>query len=59
MRKCESELKELKMGIHADRLSCQCFVANQLRLLLAQAAYLIDDYFAAVCSRDSIGYCSG
>ena len=37
----EHPIKELKVGIHADRLSCHRFVANQFRLLLAQAAYLL------------------
>ncbi len=42
-RGCESEhrIKELKLGIQADRLSCSTFVANQFRLLLAQAAYIL------------------
>jgi Transposase DDE domain group 1 len=42
-RGCESEhrIKELKLGIKADRLSCSSFVANQFRLLLAQAAYIL------------------
>jgi hypothetical protein len=37
----EHPIKELKLGIEADRLSCHSFVANQFRLLLAQAAYLL------------------
>jgi hypothetical protein len=37
----EHPIKELKLGIQADRLSCNSFVANQFRLLLAQAAYLL------------------
>lgn len=37
----EHRIKELKLGIHADRLSCHSFVANQFRLLLAQAAYIL------------------
>jgi hypothetical protein len=40
---CDSEhrIKELKLGIQADRLSCSSFVANQFRLLLSQAAYIL------------------
>ncbi len=38
---CEHRIKELKLGIAADRLSCSSFVANQFRLLLAQAAYIL------------------
>ena len=37
----EHPIKELKLGIQADRLSCRRFVTNQFRLLLAQAAYLL------------------
>ena len=37
----EHRIKELKLGIQADRLSCSNFVANQFRLQLAQAAYVL------------------
>jgi len=37
----EHRIKELKLGIQADRLSCSNFIANQFRLLLAQAAYIL------------------
>jgi Transposase DDE domain group 1 len=37
----EQRIKELKLGIQADRLSCHSFIANQFRLLLAQAAYIL------------------
>jgi Transposase DDE domain group 1 len=37
----EHRIKELKLGIAADRLSCSRFIANQFRLLLAQAAYIL------------------
>jgi hypothetical protein len=37
----EHRIKELKLGIAADRLSCSHFIANQFRLLLAQAAYVL------------------
>ena len=37
----EHRIKELKLGIKADRLSCSTFIANQFRLLLAQAAYIL------------------
>ena len=42
-RGCDSEhrIKELLLGIKADRLSCSTFIANQFRLLLAQAAYIL------------------
>ena len=37
----EHRIKELKLGIQADRLSCTNFIANQFRLLLSQAAYIL------------------
>jgi Transposase DDE domain group 1 len=37
----EHRIKEVKLGIQADRLSCHNFIANQFRLLLAQAAYIL------------------
>lgn len=37
----EHRIRELKLGIQADCLSCHTFIANQFRLLLAQAAYIL------------------
>jgi hypothetical protein len=37
----EHRIKELKLGLQADRLSCHRFCANQFRLFLTQAAYLL------------------
>jgi Transposase DDE domain group 1 len=37
----EHRIKELKLGIRADRLSCGSFIANQFRLLLSQTAYIL------------------
>ena len=37
----EHRIKELKLGINADRLSCHQFLANQFRLFLSQAAYIL------------------
>jgi len=37
----EHRIKELKLGIKADRLSCSSFIPNQFRLLLSQAAYIL------------------
>lgn len=37
----ENRIKELKEGLHADRLSCHRFLANQFRLLLHGAAYVL------------------
>jgi len=38
---CENRIKELKEGLYLDRLSCSSFWANQLRLLLVAAAYVL------------------
>ena len=38
---CENRIKELKDGLYLDRLSCSSFWANQLRLLLLAAAYVL------------------
>jgi hypothetical protein len=37
----ENRIKELKLGLKADRLSCHRFDANQFRLLLHTAAYCL------------------
>ncbi len=37
----EHRIKELKLGISADRLSCHKFIVNQFRLFLSQAAYIL------------------
>ena len=37
----EHTIKELKLGIKADKLSCQSFMVNQFRLFLSQAAYVL------------------
>jgi hypothetical protein len=40
----ENRIKEQQLGLFADRTSCHNFLANQFRLLLASAAYvLIED----------------
>ena len=38
---CENRIKELKNDLNADRLSCHRFVANQFRLILHAAAYVL------------------
>jgi len=38
---CENRIKELKDGLYLDRMSCSSFWANQLRLLLVAAAYVL------------------
>ncbi len=37
----EHRIKELKLGISADRLSCHKFIVNQFRLFLCQVAYIL------------------
>jgi hypothetical protein len=37
----EHRIKELKLGMNADRLSCRKFIVNQFRLFLCQAAYIL------------------
>lgn len=37
----EQRIKELKRGLKADRLSCHEYEANQFRLMLMQAAYVL------------------
>jgi hypothetical protein len=46
----ENRIKELKEGLRADRLSCHRFWANQFRLLLYAAAYLLMQAMRAMLS---------
>src|SRR5215210_5879274 len=39
----ENWIKDLKLALKADRLSCHRFIANQFRLLLHAAAYWLMD----------------
>ena len=39
----ENRIKEQQLGLFADRTSCHDFVANQFRVLLSGAAYLLLD----------------
>lgn len=38
---CENRIKEQQLGLFADRTSCHDFEANQLRVLLSAAAYVL------------------
>jgi hypothetical protein len=40
----ENRIKEQQLGLFADRTSCHKFLANQFRLLLASAAYILVDH---------------
>ncbi len=44
----ENRIKELKQGLAMDRLSCHRFWANQFRLLLHAAAYLLFQHLRAM-----------
>ena len=44
----ENRIKELKLGLHMDRLSCHRFWANQFRLLLHAAAYVLFQHLRAL-----------
>jgi hypothetical protein len=39
----ENRIKEQQLGLFADRTSCHDFVANQFRVLLSAAAYILID----------------
>lgn len=41
---CENRIKEQQLGLFADRTSCHDFAANQFRLLLSAAAYVLLDH---------------
>jgi len=40
----ENRIKEQQLGLFADRTSCRKFLANQFRLLLASAAYVLIEH---------------
>ena len=40
----ENRIKEQQLGLFADRTSCHAFGANQFRVLLAAAAYVLADH---------------
>lgn len=37
----ENRIKELKAGVHSDRMSCETFASNKVRLMLASVAYVL------------------
>jgi hypothetical protein len=39
----ENRIKEQQLGLYADRTSCHAFLANQFRVLLSAAAYVLLD----------------
>ncbi|MCH7702581.1 MAG: transposase, partial [Planctomycetes bacterium] len=44
----ENRIKEQQLGLFADRTSCHQFQANQFRLLLASAAYVLIEHLRRV-----------
>ena len=50
----ENRIKEIKAGLKADRLSCQRFWANQFRLLLHAAAYVLMQTLRARLARTEL-----
>ena len=44
----ENRIKEQQLGLFADRTSCHRFLANQFRLLLASAAYVLIEHLRQV-----------
>jgi len=49
----ENRIKEQQLALFADRTSCHAFVANQFRLLLSSAAYVLLDALRRVGLRDT------
>lgn len=47
----ENRIKEQQLGLFADRTSCSRFIANQFRLLLASAAYVLIEHLRRVALR--------
>ena len=44
----ENRIKEQQLSLFADRTSCHKFLANQFRLLLASAAYVLIEYLRRI-----------
>jgi hypothetical protein len=51
----ENRLKELQQGVAMDRTSCSRFAANQLRLLLSVAAYVLFQVLQIFASAAGLG----
>jgi Transposase DDE domain group 1 len=37
----ENRIKELKEGVHSDRMSCTAYASNKVRLMLSSVAYVL------------------
>src|SRR5438128_9706501 len=51
----ENRLKELQYGVAMDRTSCSRFAANQFRLLLSAAAYILCQVLQAYARATAVG----
>ena len=49
----ENRIKEQQLGLFADRTSCRKFFANQFRVLLASAAYVLIEHLRRVALPDT------
>lgn len=49
----ENRIKEQQMGLFADRTSCHKFAANQFRVLLSAAAYVLVEHIRRVGLKDT------
>jgi len=49
----ENRIKEQQLHLFADRTSCHKFIANQFRLLLASAAYVLVDHLRRTALKDT------
>ena len=52
----ENRLKEQQLGLFADRTSCHVFLANQFRVLLSAAAYVLMEFVRRVVLHLGGGY---
>jgi len=49
----ENRIKEQQLGLFADRTSCHAFLANQFRLLLSSAAYVLIEHLRRTVLADT------
>ncbi len=55
----ENRIKEQQLYLFADRTSCHKFIANQFRLMLASAAYVLVDHLCRTTLKGyGVGWCT-
>jgi hypothetical protein len=54
----ENRIKEQQLHLFADRTSCHAFLANQFRLLVASAAYVLVDHLRRTVLKDTEFACA-